>query len=76
MKNEEIEKMKTYYNKITCLRKKQQEYYLTKNIKAEQLGKSTINTPTKQKDIAYDKVISKVHERNHTEEIHEHRIEK
>lgn len=46
-----------------------------KKYSTQQIGKTTINTSTMQKDIAYDKVISKVHERNHPEEIHEHRIE-
>ena len=59
-------------NNLTNLLEKEQK---EKNIfKEQKIGKSTINTSTMQKDIAYDKVISKVHERNHPEEIHEHRI--
>ena len=41
----------------------------------QEIGKSTINIPTTQKDMVYEKVISKVHERNHPEEVYEHRIE-
>ena len=46
-----------------------------KKFMTQEIGKTTINTPTMQKDIAYDKVISKVHERNYPEEVYEHRIE-
>ena len=40
----------------------------------QQIGKSTINIPTKQKDAAYNKVLDKVYERNHPEEMYEHKI--
>ena len=38
----------------------------------QKIGKATVNTPTESKDKAYDKVLNKVHERTHPEEIHEH----
>lgn len=42
----------------------------------QQIGKLTINTLTKQKDAAYNKILDKVYERNHSEEMYEHKIDK
>ena len=62
--------IKSKNNLTSLLEKEQKKQIFTE----QQIGRITINTPTTKKDIAYDKVISKVHERNHPEEIHEHRI--
>ena len=70
LKNEEMEKMNSYDNKITGIRKKQQEYFKQKdkNITVEQIGKITINTPTIQKDVAKNKILNKVHEKSQQNE--------
>lgn len=76
----EIHHRKDYLSMFIDMEKNEREENIDKdndekNFMTQQIGKTTINTPTMQKDIAYDKVISKVHERNHPEEIYEHRIE-
>lgn len=76
----EIHHEKDYLSMFIDMEKNEREENIDKdndekNFMTQQIGKTTINTPTMQKDIAYDKVISKVHERNHPEEVYEHRIE-
>ncbi len=76
----EIHHEKDYLSMFIEMEKNEREENIDKdndekNFMTQQIGKTTINTPTMQKDIAYDKVISKVHERNHPEEVYEHRIE-
>lgn len=41
--------------------------------KEQQIGKSTINTSVHNKDIAYQKVVNKIHERNNPEQEHKRR---
>ena len=76
----EIHHEKDYLSMFIEMEKNEREENIDKDndekkFMTQQIGKTTINTPTTQKDIAYDKVISKVHERNHPEEVYEHRIE-
>ena len=46
-----------------------------KNLWLNKLEKQLLILQQCKKDIAYDKVIGKVHERNYPEEVYEHRIE-
>ena len=64
---------KSKNNLINLLEKEQTEKSI---FTGQQIGKSTINTPTNQKDIAYNKVLDKIHEKNHPKKMYEHKIDK
>ena len=57
-----------YHSKISYFHDQKSDLYYSE----QRIGKATVNTQTKNKDKAYDKVLNKVHERTHPEEIHEH----
>lgn len=68
----EIHHEKDYLSMFIEMEKNEREENIDKdndenNFLTQQIGKTTINTPTMQKDIAYDKVISKVNEKNNIE---------
>ena len=62
---------KNYHSKISYFYDQKSDLYFTE----QKIGKATVNTPTKNKDKAYDKVLNKVHERTHPEETYEHNID-
>ena len=57
-----------YHSKISYFHDQKSDLYFTE----QKIGKATVNIPTKNKDKAHDKVLNKVHERTHPDEIHEH----